>query len=251
MVEVGPGAEARGTLGTVRNAVLLLELLSEGPAHQQLTDLAERSGLSVPTVHRLLRSLVLADLVEQDSRSSRYGLGPGVTRLSHRYLARLPVLSGLSPYLLPLRDAIGATVQVAVLVRGTVVYVDRVDGNGGGVYRESHRVAGALETAAGRVLAAAADDETWRQVTTAAAPADRSTAAAERDTWRRAAFLVTTGTGTAGAAEVAVPVRDGPGRTLAALAATLPPGATEEQAEQAATHLARAAQAAGRAVGHG
>src|SRR3990170_1994509 len=34
---------ARGTLGTVRNAVLLLDLLSDGPAYQQLTDLAERS----------------------------------------------------------------------------------------------------------------------------------------------------------------------------------------------------------------
>jgi IclR family transcriptional regulator, acetate operon repressor len=232
VVEVGAGGEARGTLGTVRNAVLLLELLSEGPAHQQLTDLAERSGLSVPTVHRLLRSLVLADLVEQDSRSARYGLGPGVTRLSHRYLARLPVLSGLSPYLLPLRDTIGATVQVALLVRGSVVYVDRVDGAGGGIYRESHRVAGALETAAGRVLAAAADEETWRQLTAAAAPADRKTAEA-------------------GSGEVAVPVLGNQARPLAALASTLQPGATPEQAEQAAAHLSRAAHAAGRAVGHG
>jgi hypothetical protein len=48
--------EAPGSLGTVRNAVLLLQLLGEGPAYQQLTDLAERSGLSLPTVHRLLRS---------------------------------------------------------------------------------------------------------------------------------------------------------------------------------------------------
>lgn len=248
MVEVGAGSEARGTLGTVRNAVLLLELLSEGPAHQQLTDLAERSGLSVPTVHRLLRSLVLADLVEQDSRSARYGLGPGVTRLSHRYLARLPVLSGLSPYLVPLRDTIGATVQVALLVRGSVVYVDRVDGAGGGIYRESHRVAGALETAAGRVLAAAADEETWRQLTAAAAPADRKTAEAERDAWRAAGYLFTRA---AGSGEVAVPVLDNQARPLAALASTLVPGATPEQAEQAAAQLSRAAHAAGRAVGHG
>jgi len=58
----GP-AESRGTLGTVRNAVLLLDLLTDGPAFQQLTDLADRSGLSIPTVHRLLRSLVLSYLV--------------------------------------------------------------------------------------------------------------------------------------------------------------------------------------------
>ena len=48
MTEAG---EPRGTLGTVRNAVLLLDLLTDGPAYQHLTGLAERSGLSVPTVH--------------------------------------------------------------------------------------------------------------------------------------------------------------------------------------------------------
>jgi phosphoglycolate phosphatase-like HAD superfamily hydrolase len=82
--------EAPGSLGTVRNAVLLLQLLGEGTAYHHLTDLADQSGLSLPTVHRLLRSLVLAELVEQDPRSSRYGLGPELARLSHRYLARLP-----------------------------------------------------------------------------------------------------------------------------------------------------------------
>src|SRR4051812_39061984 len=60
------GDDHRGTLGTVRNATTLLSLLAEGPAYNQLTDLAERSGMSLPTVHRLLRSLALAGLVEQD-----------------------------------------------------------------------------------------------------------------------------------------------------------------------------------------
>src|SRR6266511_2037627 len=74
----------RGTLGTVRNAMLLLDLLSEGPPYQQLTDLAERSGLSLPTVHRLLRSLAVSGLVEQDPASLRYGLGPELVRLPQR-----------------------------------------------------------------------------------------------------------------------------------------------------------------------
>ena len=78
----------RGTLGTVRNAATLLDLLSDGPAFQQLSDLAERSGLSLPTVHRLLRSLVAAGLVEQDPASSRYSLGSELVRLSERYLDR-------------------------------------------------------------------------------------------------------------------------------------------------------------------
>ena len=142
------GDEHRGTLGTVRNATLLLSLLAEGPAYNQLTDLAERSGMSLPTVHRLLRSLALAGLVEQDPRSLRYGLGPEIVRLSERYLDRLPTLRALSPYLRELRDTTKTTILVALLVRTSIIYVDRVDGEeGAGVFRESHRVHQALDTA--------------------------------------------------------------------------------------------------------
>lgn len=243
--------DARGTLGTVRNAVVLLGLLSEGPAYHQLTDLAERSGLSVPTVHRLLRSLVLADLVEQDPRSSRYGLGPEVARLAQRYLARLPILGALSPYLVPLRDAVGQTVHVAVLVRGSVVYVDRVDGADGGLYRDTHRVHTAFETAAGRVLAARAADDGWQHAIDAASPEDAKTAEAERAAWRSAEYLVSAGGPPEAPSEVAVPIVDGRGRTVAALAATPPPVASPERIAKIAAQLSRAGYAAGRTLGHG
>ncbi|MBA0126236.1 IclR family transcriptional regulator [Haloechinothrix sp. YIM 98757] len=243
--------DARGTLGTVRNAVLLLELLSEGPAFQQLTDLAERSGLSVPTVHRLLRSLVLSDLVEQDPTSSRYGLGPEVARLAQRYLARQPILGALAPYLVPLRDSIGQTVHVAVLVRGSVVYVDRVDGADGGLYRDTHRVHAALETAAGRILASRGTEDGWRRALESVDAEQRSRLGTERDGWSAAPYLVTEGGSAQEPSEVAVPIVDGHGHTVAALAATAPPVTSEEQLDRIAAQLSRAAHAAGRALGHG
>ena len=244
-------ADGRGGLGTVRNAVLLLELLSRGPAYQQLTDLAERSELSVPTVHRLLRSLVLADLVEQDPRSSRYGLGPELTRLSHQYLARLPILGALAPYLVQLRDQVGSTVHVEVLVRGQVVYIDRVDGDDRGLYRDAHRVHPALATAGGRVLAARADDEVWKRAWELAAPQDRQEADRERDAWAQASHLVANGPDPTAPQEVAVPVLDGHGQAVAAIAANLPPSADPAQIETMAAHLRLAAAAAGRTLGHG
>lgn len=246
--DIQPGA-ARGTLGTVRNAVLLLDLLSDGPAYQQLTELAERSGLSVPTAHRLLRSLVLAEIVHQDSRTSRYSLGPEVVRLSQRYLARLPVLAALSPYLVSLRDSLDTSIHVALLARDCVVYVDRVDGRDGGPYRESHRVANALASPAGQLLVARAGDETWQQCLAAhpEPPPDSP------DRWRgelAAADSLVAADGLAGAAlEAAVVVTDTRGDVLAALAATLP-ASDQERAEQAVQHLQRAAGAAGRTLGN-
>jgi len=244
-------ADGRGGLGTVRNAVVLLELLSRGPAYQQLTDLAERSGLSVPTVHRLLRSLVLADLVEQDPRSSRYGLGPELTRLSHQYLARLPILGALAPYLVQLRDQVGSTVHVEVLVRGQVVYIDRVDGDDLGLYRDAHRVHPALATAGGRILTARADAEAWKAAWKLASPQDQQEADREQATWARASHLVTNGSDPTAPREVAVPVMDGHGRAVAALAANLPASADDAQTEAMADYLRLAAAAAGRTLAHG
>lgn len=244
----------RGTLGTVRNAALLLDLLSEGAAYQPLSELAERSGMSVATVHRLLRSLVHAQIVEQEPTSSRYGLGRELVRLSERYLARQPALKALSPYLSELRDITGATIHVALLTRGSVVYVDRVDAEDpSGLYREAHRVHAALRTASGRVVAAR-DDEAWAAAVGELPEEERADAEAARPGWADAPFLLVAPTdGPGEPPEVAVPVLDGAERPVAALAATGPPAVLDEAAvaDRIAPQLIRAANAARRVLGHG
>lgn len=244
-------ADSRGSLGTVRNAVTLLELLGEGPAYQQLSDLADRSGMSVPTVHRLLRSLVLADLVEQDPRSSRYGLGPELVRLSHRYLARLPILGALAPYLAQLRDLVGGTVLVQALVRSAVVTLDRVDGSEVGLYRDAHAVRSPFDTAAGRLLLARTEDAVWRSALDAVEPATRAEAERCRGTWALAPWLSVEGSPTLGVpAHVAVPLVDGHGAALAALVAGLPADAPEDRVAAVAGHLTRTGAAAVRMLGN-
>lgn len=245
------GSVGRGGLGTVRNAVILLDLLGEGPALQHLTDLAERSQMSIPTVHRLLRSLVLADLVVQDPQSSRYGLGPELTRLSNHYLSRLPLLGALSPYLSQLRDQLGHTVHVQILVHGEVIYVDRVDGAERGPYRETHRVGPALSCAGGRILASRATADEWRQALERATPEDRAAATdTERARWASVEYLALAPVDPTFPAEVAVGLVDGQGNTVAALAATVPDAADTTVVAETAIHLGRAARAAGRTLGH-
>lgn len=243
---------ARGTLGTVRNATLLLDLLSEGAPYQQLTELAERSELSLPTVHRLLRSLAAAGLVEQDPVSLRYGLGPELVRLAERYLARLPVFRAISPYLVELRNATGATVLAAVLVRGWTVYIDRVDGDdAGGVFREPARMRPAFETAAGRLLSARGRDAGWDDALASAANGARVTAD-DRRRWAKAPYLVLVEE-PHDLAEIAVPVIGTDGAALASLVAA---GSAQRFSEdvlvdQVAPQLRRAAAAVSRALSHG
>jgi IclR family transcriptional regulator, acetate operon repressor len=219
---------ARGTLGTVRNASTLLDLLSNGPAYQQLSDLAERSGLSLATVHRLLRSLVAAGLVEQDPVSSRYSLGPELVRLSERYLDRLPLLQQLRPYLVDLRNRTSATVIVAMLVRDTVVYVERIDGaDAAGTVQRMARSAPAHHTAAGRLLLARAGPEAWKRYADMGLPDPPTVAMLE--SWAVAELLDGPVDGMRGHAEVAVPITRSNGSAAAALVATGgPPTFTRE-----------------------
>lgn len=238
----------RGTLGTVHNAALLLTLLSEGPPHHALTDLAERSGMSLPTLHRLLRSLVAAGLAEQDASSSRYGLGPQLPRLAERYLQRLPVATAATPYLVDLRVTTGATVSLATLAGTDTVLADRLDGEDvGGIHRDAGRVQPALETAAGRVLLAHAPLPVWHEALERSADGLGDDV---RESWRAAELVRHVAPAPAARPEIASPIRAGD-QVVAALALS---GSAVQLTDEAidqlhAPHLLRAAASISRVLG--
>lgn len=248
------------TLGSVGNAALLLDLLSVGPAYQQLTELAKKSGLSPSTVHRTLQSLLDAGLVEQSPDSLRYSLGPEIVRLSQRYLIRLPAVQVAAPYLVELRDLTKATIKIALLVRGWAVYVDHVEGENMrvGTSRALYRVRPAFETAAGRVLLARASLDAWEEAVDAAAAQSfahqgldpRDYTQEDRAAWARAPYLVLNEPQSPGVLEVAVPIIDQRDRVLASLSAS---ARRESFVEETITdwivpQLLRAAYAVGQAV---
>jgi IclR family acetate operon transcriptional repressor len=242
----------RGTLGTLRNAALLLDLLSTGPAYQQLSDLAERSELTVPTVHRLLRSLVFAGLVEQDPASSRYGLGLDLVRLSERYLSRLPVLRAAAPFLVELRNATKATVLVALLARESVVYVERLDGeDAGGVFRQTQRLFPALHTAGGRLMASRLP-EVWERVLKELSPEERRIAQKERRSWAQAPYVLLVSEGLEQQSEIAVPLHThSPIHASLCVAGDSRVFTQERLEEDVAPHLQRAAKAIESSLSHG
>lgn len=236
----------RGTLGTLHNAATLLRLMSEGPSHQQLTDLADRSGMSLATVHRLLRSLTAAGLAEQDPRSSRYGLGPELVRLAENYLARHPVLTVAAPYLVELRKATGATVQVGTLVGPQLVILDRIDGDeAGGAYRDARRIHDPLDSALGRVLLAH-DDPRWDHLARPAGLTD-----ADRTTWCDDEVVVHVPVSPAHAPDVAAPVHERDQLVAVAIGVVGAPTDLDRARlrDDVAPHVQRAAATISRALG--
>jgi IclR family acetate operon transcriptional repressor len=115
--------DATGGVQSIERAFDLLELLVEAGGSQGLSQLAASSGLPLPTIHRLMRTLVNRGYVRQEP-SRRYALGPRLIRLGDT--AGKLLGSWSRPYLTQLVDLTGETANLALLDGDEVVYVAQV-----------------------------------------------------------------------------------------------------------------------------
>src|ERR687886_1946416 len=79
-------AERRGRIQSVDRAARILKVLASGPRRLGVSEIADRLGLTRPTVHGLLQTLQAHGFVEQDRDSDKYQLGPGLLSLGNSYL---------------------------------------------------------------------------------------------------------------------------------------------------------------------
>lgn len=108
---------------SIDRALQLLERLADAGGSMRLAELEAATGLPLPTVHRLLRSLVHNGYVRQDP-ARRYTLGPRLIRLGETAGRQLG--SWAKPRLAELVAEIGETANMALLEGDTVVYVAQV-----------------------------------------------------------------------------------------------------------------------------
>jgi len=108
---------------SLERAFDLLEELADAGGILTLSELAARSGLPLPTIHRLLRTLVRQGYVRR-TPDRRYALGPRLIRLGESAGRLLGGQAG--PFLTELTAATGETANLAVLESGAVVYVGQV-----------------------------------------------------------------------------------------------------------------------------
>ncbi|MFF5261908.1 IclR family transcriptional regulator [Actinomadura viridis] len=101
----------------------LLEHLADAGGEMALSELTEVSGLPMPTIYRLMRTLVNQGYVRQQP-SKRYALGPRLIRLGEGASRLLG--SWARPALARLVDEVGETANMAVLEGDVAVYVAQV-----------------------------------------------------------------------------------------------------------------------------
>jgi DNA-binding IclR family transcriptional regulator len=146
------------TTDAVDRVARTLEVLAEAREGVRIADIARALGVHKSTASRLVGTLVGRGLVER-TMSGTYRLGVGLVRYAGVALTGLDTVSQARPELEALSARTSETVNLAVLDRFDVVYVDQVTGshavvtaNWVGLRRPAHA------SSSGKVLLAFGDE---------------------------------------------------------------------------------------------
>src|SRR5450755_2816501 len=118
-----------GGVQSVDRAITALTLLADA-GELGVTQIAEALEVHKSTAFRLLATLEKHALVEQNAERGKYRLGVGIIQLAGATSIRLDVVAESRPVSHRLAEAVGETVNIAVLSGHDALYVDQVHGSG-------------------------------------------------------------------------------------------------------------------------
>lgn len=92
-----------------------------------VSELSRQIGVSKAVVHRILQSLVAADLLKFDSGTRNYSLGAGAALIGARAMRQLDIREVARGELIELRNATEETATLSVLVADQRTYIDQFE----------------------------------------------------------------------------------------------------------------------------
>ncbi len=219
---------------SLERGIAVLRSFDADNAHQTLSEVAKRTGLTRATARRLLLTLTTLGYATTDGRS--FTLTPSVLDLGYAYLSSLNIQQIAQPFLEALSEEVGESSSISVLDGSDVVYVARVPTGrimtialGLGTRLPAHC------TSMGRVLLAELPiDEVHRRVGTPIEQrteltiTDRSALDAELSTVRSQGWALVDQELEIGLRSIAAPLRDASGRAIAAMNLSTHAGRTTE-----------------------
>lgn len=219
---------------SLERAFELLEVLADSGGALGLSQLSSSSGLPLPTVHRLMGTLVRMGYVRRDG-SRRYALGPRLIRLGET--AGQMLGSWAKPHLAELVELTGETANLAMLDGDSVVYLAQVPGRHSmRMFTEPGRRLDPHSTAVGKAMLAQLPEAQVRDILartgmTAPTPStitDPDLLVAHLGVIQRQGYAVDEGEQEVGVRCVAVVIPDAP--TLAAISVSGPQARMNEEA---------------------
>lgn len=155
------GARA-GSVQSVERAFDLMEAIADAGGEISMSDLATASHLPLPTIHRLLRTLVGLGYARQ-LPSRQYALGPRLIRLGEQAGKQLGTVA--TPELRRLVGELGESANLAMLDGDGAVYVAQSPSpHSMRMFTEVGRRVTLHDTGVGKALLATMDDEQVRRL---------------------------------------------------------------------------------------
>lgn len=150
---------------SVERAFLLLEFLGQSDTGLSISDLADRSGLPLGTIHRLLATLIDLGYAEQIPETRHYSLGLRFLQLHGLAIRRMNLAERAMPFMKRLMRQVDETIHLAVLDGPDIVYIDRVEGlQTTGMYTQIGKRVRAHATALGKAMLAFMPESVWRGI---------------------------------------------------------------------------------------
>ena len=112
----------KGAKTSIEKALDLIETLKE-KEHLGVTELSGILGLNKNNVFRILATLEVKGIVEQDKETEHYKLGMKLLSLEHAYLQSLKFLKVIRPFIRALRNKLQESVYISVLHKDSIVYI--------------------------------------------------------------------------------------------------------------------------------
>jgi DNA-binding IclR family transcriptional regulator len=109
-------------VGVLIKSMNLLVSLADGPL--SVVKLSERTGVSKPTVYRILNTLDSGGFVIRDPVRREYSLGPALIGLGRATRNSAELIRRVRPYLRELHDKYNETINLGVLSHGKIIYLD-------------------------------------------------------------------------------------------------------------------------------
>ncbi|GAB4278212.1 MAG: IclR family transcriptional regulator [Deferrisomatales bacterium] len=253
------GDVARYNIRAVERALCVLDAFSHDERELSLNRLTEKTGLSKPTVFRILATLEHHGYLTFDPDEGRYRLGSKFLELGGIVQSSLGLRGAARPHLDRLRSDTGLTVLLGTIVDDQLVYIDKREGEGpirivSDVGRRRSPHYGMLGTVLMAYLDEAEVDRLLEayplEAYTRYSLTDPAAFRARLEEVRRQGYLVEENEVIEGVWGVAAPVRGAEGRVVAAVGVALPLiEKSEARAREVADRVRACAEAISDALG--
>ncbi|HXY80537.1 MAG TPA: IclR family transcriptional regulator C-terminal domain-containing protein [Gaiellaceae bacterium] len=118
-------AEGSAYSQSLERGLAVLSSFRSGRPLLGVSELGRDIGLSRSTTHRYVATLAALGYLQQDTETKKYRLGPRVLDLGFSAINSMELREVAAPHLRTLSDETGYTVNMAILDRLDIVYVER------------------------------------------------------------------------------------------------------------------------------